>query len=136
MFKQYWMISIVSLGALLPTSPVMADEILIPWAPAVIDSDEQAQTERRARAQALESLRSPVENSEEAWMKKFNPEPEEETVAEESASASRHSVTGKASAKGSTTSKSSTDKKLKRSDSEKPMQNTRNSRERSSSKAH
>lgn len=110
----------------------MADEVLIPWVPTVIDSDQQVQTERRARVQALESLRSPSENSEEAWMKKFNPGPEEEAVVEEDSSASRHPVKGKASSKETATGKPSTDKNLKRSDSERLVPNTRKSVARTS----
>ena len=46
MRKQYWMVLSVFLGILLQASPLMAaDEVLVPWAPAVIDSDEQAETE-------------------------------------------------------------------------------------------
>lgn len=132
MCKQYWMIFLVFFGALLSTSPLMADEVLIPWVPTVIDSDQQVQTERRARVQALESLRSPSENSEEAWMKKFNPEPEEEAVVEEDSSASRYPVKGKASSKETATGKPSTDKKPKRSDSERLVPNKRKSVARTS----
>lgn len=100
MRKQYWMVLSVFLGTLLQASPLMAaDEVLVPWAPAVIDSDEQAETERRARASALENLRTPEENSEEAWLKKFNPELEDAATEETSQTGSRYSSTAKASTK-------------------------------------
>ena len=100
MRKQYWMALSVFLGTLLQASPLMAaDEVLVPWAPTVIDSDEQAETERRARASALENLHAPEENSEEAWMKKFNPELEDAATEEAPQTGSRYSSATKASAK-------------------------------------
>jgi len=100
MRKQYWMALSVFLGTLLQAPLLMAsDEVLVPWAPAVIDSDEQAETERRARASALENLRTPEENSEEAWLKKFNPELEGAATEETSQTGSRYSSAGKASTK-------------------------------------
>lgn len=100
MRKQYWMVLSVFLGTLLQASPLMAaDEVLVPWAPAVIDSDEQAETERRARASALENLHAPEENSEEAWLKKFNPELEDAATEETSQTGSRYSSAAKASTK-------------------------------------
>ncbi len=100
MRKQYWIALSVFLGALLQAPLLMAaDEVLVPWVPAVIDSDEQAETERRARASALENLHAPEENSEEAWLKKFNPELEDAATEETSQTGSRYSSTAKASTK-------------------------------------
>lgn len=84
MRKKYWMI--LSSVLLLAPLSLLAEDMLVPWAPAVIDSDEQAKAENRARLQAIESMHSPAENSAEAWMKKFSPNvsaEDEEALAEE-----------------------------------------------------
>ena len=125
MRKQYWMALSVFLGTLLQAPLLMAsDEVLVPWAPAVIDSDEQAETERRARASALENLRTPEENSEEAWLKKFNPELENAATEETSQTGSHYSSVAKASTKDA----AGKSRKQKSTGAEKKsLQNTRGS---------
>lgn len=79
MRKKYWMVLVFFVPLAL-----RAADMLVPWNPTVIDSGEQAEAEKRARAQALGNTHMPNDDSEAAWMKKFDLDerPEKKTASD------------------------------------------------------